>query len=132
MALFIIYCIDGELDNIKKISLKNCDLECGFRWACRNGHCDIIQYLVNLYKTDINGNINTYDPIYIHAFGELGFTWACMNGHYDIVQYLVNLYKTDNTYKPININNNGFRWACDKGHYNIVRYLCELYQNDNM
>jgi hypothetical protein len=60
MALFIIYCIDGELDNIKKISLKNCDLECGFRWACRNGHCDIIQYLVNLYKTDINGNINTY------------------------------------------------------------------------
>ena len=50
MALFIIYCIDGELDNIKKISLKNCDLECGFRWACRNGHCDIIQYLVNYIK----------------------------------------------------------------------------------
>ena len=88
MALFIIYCIDGELDNIKKISLKNCDLECGFRWACRNGHCDIIQYLVNLYKTD-----NTYKPININ---NNGFRWACDKGHYNIVRYLCELYQNDN------------------------------------
>ncbi len=126
--LFNEYCKNGELDNIKKISLINCDLENGFRTACYNGHYDIVQYLVNLYKT------GKYKPIYIHTFAEYGFAWACLKGHYDIVQYLVELHKQDTTYEPINIqvyNEEGFRWAYDNGHYNIVKYLMTLYKKHN-
>ncbi len=96
MALFIIYCIDGELDNIKKISLKNCDLEMGFKWACLKGHFKIVQYLIELYKND-----PTYKPINIHENNEVGFKWAYDNGHHNIVKYLMTLYKKHN-YKPIN------------------------------
>ncbi len=95
MALFIIYCIDGELDNIKKISLKNCDLEMGFKWACLKGHFKIVQYLIELYKND-----PTYKPINIHADDEYSFRWACRRGHYKIVKYLMTLYKKHD-YTPI-------------------------------
>ncbi len=123
---FVIYCKNGDIDNIKKISLKNCNLGTGFRWACDKGHYDIVQYLVELYKT---GPI--YKPINIHAFKEFSFDLACMNGHYSIVRYLVTLYRSDPTYKPINIhvdNETGFRWAYANRHHNIVRYLMSLYK----
>ncbi len=88
-----------------------------------NGHYDIVQYLVNLYKTD-----NTYKPININ---NNGFRWACDKGHYNIVRYLIELYKIDPIYKPIDIhveNEEGFRWANENGHHNIVKYLMNLYK----
>ena len=96
MDQFLEYCKNGELDNIKKLSQKKRNLDSGFRWACENGHYDIVKYLVNLYKRD-----TTYKPIDIHTRDEWSFRWACTNGHYDIVQYLVEFHRKHSVYKPI-------------------------------
>lgn len=94
--VFAEYCKKGDLANIKKISLKGCDLENGFKWASRNGHYMIVQYLIGLYKID-----PTYKPINIHADYESSLRWACINEHYDIVKYLIKLYRKHLVYKPI-------------------------------
>ncbi len=76
------------------MSLEDCDLDKGFRWVCWSGHYNILQYLVNLYKT------GAYKPINIHAENEEGFRLACKYGQCDIVKYLMTLYKK-HKYKPI-------------------------------
>jgi ankyrin repeat protein len=124
MVKFTDYCKHGNIDDIKKMSLKDCNLEKGFRFACMNGHYDIVRYLVELYKNDKN-----YKPIDIHSCDEAGFILACMNGHYDIVRYLVELHKNDDKYKYIDIHSydeQGFRWACTYGDYEIVKYLLKI------
>jgi ankyrin repeat protein len=121
MTTFFDYCKHGNIDAIKKMSLKNCDLELGFLWACYNGHYNIVRYLVELHKND-----DEYKSIDIHSQYEFGFRLACMNGHYDIIRYLVELHKNDDKYKYINIHYNyeeGFIKACEEGHYDIVKYL---------
>jgi ankyrin repeat protein len=94
MTTFIGYCMNGNIDDIKKISLKYCDLEEGFILCCNYGHYDIVRYLVELHKND-----DTYKPIDIHSKDEAGFRWACKNGHYDIVNYLLKITKKN---KPFN------------------------------
>ncbi len=95
METFIDYCKTGNIDMIKKIPLKNFNLDHGFSWACYNGHYNVVRYLIGLYKID-----PTYKPINIHVNNEQGFRWACVNGHHNIVKYLMNLYKK-HKYKPI-------------------------------
>jgi len=144
MATFIDYCRKGDIEGIKQIladltrreterddhiSLKDCDMEEGFRVACFYGHYNIIRYLTEIYIND-----STYSPINIHAFDGQGLKLAFYFGHYDIVRYLVEMYKNDSNYQSININrinNYGFIVACENGHYNIARYLMELHKNDS-
>jgi ankyrin repeat protein len=124
MIMFLDYCITGNIDDIKKMSLKKCDLDYGFIWACENGHYDIVRYLVELYKND-----DEYRPIDIHSNEEFGFRRACTYGHYDIVRYLVELHKNDDKYKYIDIHSKdeyGFIRACRNGHYDIVKYLLKI------
>ena len=76
---FTVACKNNDLNKIQQmIHIIDIPIDGGFRWACRNGHIDVIRYLVQ----------NTY--INIHANNEEGFTWACENGHIDVVRYLVN------------------------------------------
>ena len=127
MATFIDYCEKGNIEYIKKMSLKDCDLENGFRWACIKGHYNIVRYLIELYKSD-----STCSPININAYNEDGFRWACSEGYYDIVQYLVELHKYDSTYKPIDIyadNEDGLKSAYFYGHYAIANYLLKVTKN---
>ena len=93
MIKFIKCCMNGNIDNIKKMSLKNCNLEQGFRWACGGGHYDIVQYLVELHKND-----KKYKYIDIHSCDE-GFIKACEEGHYDIVKYLLKITKKIKPFK---------------------------------
>ncbi len=116
--------MNGDIDNIKKMSLKGINLDEGFTTACRYGHYKVVQYLVELHKND-----SAYKPIDIHSGYEFGFEMACRNGHYDIVRFLIELYRNDDTYKSINIHENtewGFRWAWYNGHYKIIHYLLKL------
>ncbi len=131
MNNFIDYCRDGDIESIKKMSLEGRNLNNGFRWACENGHYNVVQYLVELYIHD-----STYKPINIHFQYELGFRWACYNGHYIVVRYLMELYKNihngNGTYKPIKIyyyDEGGFRWAYYNGHFKVVRYLLKITRN---
>jgi hypothetical protein len=80
-------------DKYKYIDIHSCYEE-GFRWACYNGHYDIVKYLVELHKNDKN-----YRPINIHSYEEFGFRLACDNGRYDIVKYLLKITKKN---KPFN------------------------------
>ena len=121
---FLDYCENGDINNIKQMSLKGCNLDCGFRWACWCGHYDIVRYLCELYKT------GEYEKINIHAGDEEGFRLACYKEHYNIVQYLCELYKTGD-YTKINIHAHtelGFRWACMNGKYEILYFLMTLYK----
>jgi len=88
MATFIDYCKNGNIEGIKQISLKDCNLEDGFMKACAHGHHKIVQYLVELHKND-----STYNPIDIYANDEEGFKMACEKGAYDIANYLLKLTK---------------------------------------
>ncbi len=72
METFIDYCRNGDIVNIKKLSLKEYDLGLGFRLACENGYCDVVRFLCELHKNDSN-----YKPINIHADDDYGFRWAC-------------------------------------------------------
>jgi ankyrin repeat protein len=68
--------------------------ELSFIWACKNGHYDIVRYLVELHWND-----DKYKYIDIHSYYEYGFIWTCEGGHYDIVKYLLKITKK---YKPLN------------------------------
>ena len=52
METFIDYCRNGDIVNIKKLSLKEYDLGLGFILACVNRHYMIVRYLVEVYKND--------------------------------------------------------------------------------
>ena len=123
METFIDYCKNGDIYNIKKLSLKGYDLDKGFRLACYYGHYNIVRYLCELHKND-----STYKPINIQTDNEHGFDLACENGHSDIVRFLCELHKNNPIYKPINIPNNeyGFNLACENGHNNVVNYLLRI------
>ncbi len=74
------------------------DNEKSFKWACMNGHYEIVKYLIELYKNDKN-----YEEINIHSWDEEGFRLAYKWENYMIVKYLMTLYKKHKyTYKPIN------------------------------
>ncbi|OUM61687.1 hypothetical protein PIROE2DRAFT_26240, partial [Piromyces sp. E2] len=47
--------------------------------ACKNGHIDVVKYLVEQGANIHQENYNYDTPLYI----------ACKNGHEDIVKYLV-------------------------------------------
>ncbi len=79
--------------------------------ASKNGHTEIVKYLVSL-GADYTANNNN------------AVQWASGNGHLDTVKYLVSLgadYTAD--------NNNAVQWASLNGHLAIVKYLVSLGAN---
>lgn len=88
--------------------------------ACRNGHYDIVQYLLLKCHADVEqpGSV-TFDGETIEGAPPL---WcASAAGHASIVKLLVkhgaNVNSTTRT------NSTPLRAACFDGHYEIVKYL---------
>jgi ankyrin repeat protein len=99
---------DQQLHVLKTLRLKKESLEDWFQSACRNGHLEVVKYLVSL-------------GVDIHVWEEYGFRWACMNGHLEVVKYLVSLGVNIHTMEEW-----GFRLACQNGHLEVVKYLVSL------
>jgi hypothetical protein len=116
-------CCYGRLKEIRMLMVKNirtptiklnihANDEEGFRYACQNGHLEVVKYLM---KQEDKPNI--------HAYNEGGFRWACFYGHLEVVKYLMSLDNKPN----IHANNEfGFQLACHNGHLEVVKYLVEL------
>ena len=88
--------------------------------ACRNGHLDVIEYLVKTCETDIEqvGSV-AFDGETIEGAPPL---WcAAAAGHAVVVEYLVkNGAKVNNTTYT---NSTPLRAACFDGHFEVVKYL---------
>ena len=87
---FINACRNGNLTDITCLLQTyninvHADNECGFRWACRYGHLNLVQYLL-----ENNFNID------VHANDDEGFRWACWQGHLNVIKYLITKTKMTN------------------------------------
>lgn len=88
--------------------------------ACRNGHYDVVKYVVDVCKADIEqvGSV-TFDGETIEGAPPL---WcAAAAGHLPIVEYLVE--KGTDVNKTTLTNSTPLRAACFDGHYDIVKFL---------
>ena len=56
--------------NLERVDI-HADNECAFRWACYNGHIEIVRLLLSDEVT------NKFGKIDIHANNEYAFHWAC-------------------------------------------------------
>jgi len=121
-----------------------------FAEASRNGHLEVIKYLMSLpeeYKiipavnnnlviryASLNGHLDVVkylmslpkeygiDP----AASENGaIRWASENGHLDVIKYLMSLPK-EYKINPGSNNNLAIKWASENGHLNVVNYLSSL------
>lgn len=125
---FLVYCENGHLEDLKEVC-KNIDpeiltyhittsLNSGLANACKNGHLDIMKYLLDRYKF-----------IKFHDGGEPLFRLACKHGHLHICKYLLQI-------KPdIDIwfyNMYAFREALNSGHIEVVKWFIELKPEDTM
>ena len=90
--------------------------------ACRNGHMNIVEYLVEKCCADIEqvGSV-TFDGDKIDGAPPL---WcAAAAGYLEIVKYLIKMRsKVNNTTYT---NSTPLRAACFDGHFEIVQYLVE-------
>ena len=99
------------------VNVKDVDGNSGFILACRNGHINIVSFLLSHNnKVDLNARTN---------WGENAFYQACSNKHIDIVRLL----QENSDAKNIEINatnrggENAFIQACSLGFGELVRVL---------
>ena len=98
--------------------------------ACRKGHIEIVNLLINSskkYGIDLN-----YCGSYYHSL--TGFMHACFSGHVDIVKLMI----TSSEKFGIDLNarskdwedkgQTGFMWACNMGRTNVVKLMINLSQ----
>lgn len=90
--------------------------------ACRNGHLDVVRYLLELCKADLEQvGCVTFDGETIEGAPPL---WcAAAAGHTQIVKYLVE--KGSGVNKTTFTNSTPLRAACFDGHIEIVKFLVE-------
>ena len=89
---FYEFCVEGNLDEIKKIYLNIEDIKSQdnrvFRFACRNGYLEVVKYL-------IDKGLTLED---IRSIDNLALRWASRNGHLEVVKYLeeiILIYKVE-------------------------------------
>jgi len=90
--------------------------------AAKNGHIEVVQYLVEHCKADVEyaGSV-TFDGETIDGAPPL---WcAAAAGHLDIVKYLIG--KAAFVNNTTLTNSTPLRAACFDGHFEIVRYLVD-------
>ena len=106
----------------------------GFRKAYKNGHINIMKYLIYLVGIKSNDNKN---GVNIHI--DKSFMLASRRGDLEIIKYLIDLVgvKSNDNERGINIHTYSeyaFRSACHYGHINLLKYLIKLVgikSNDN-
>ena len=84
------------------------------QWAARNGHLDVVKFLVTLPKVDAS------------AYDNYAIRWAAANGHLDVVKYLASLPNVDASAN----NNYAIYWAAKNGHLEVVKFLVTLSKVD--
>ncbi len=78
------YCKQNKLEEIKKLNLSiediRSDNNCALRWACRNGHIEVVKFLIDkgLTLEDIRSEDN------------FALRCASKNGHLEVVKFLIN------------------------------------------
>jgi hypothetical protein len=90
---------------------KNVNLRVGYDnallWAARNGHLEIIKFLVK------NGaNVN--------ARNDYALRWAAIYGHLEVCQFFVKNGANVNAR-----NDSALRWAAEKGHLEVCQFLVQ-------
>ena len=90
------------------------DNDDALRQASRNGHLEIVKYLIE------NG-------ANIHAENDYALRWASNEGHLEVVKYLIK--KGTDVHAE---NDHALRWASGKGHLEIVKFLIENHETINM
>ena len=114
---FINLCEKGKLEEIRKIYSKNninihVNNDKAFRYACLNGHIEIVKWLINLdNKPDI------------HANNDEAFRFACYKGHIEIAKWLITLDDKPDIHAE---NDYAFRFACLNGHIEITKWLVTI------
>ena len=94
----------------------------GFHYACREGHTEIVEYLVEK-ADDLGLDIQAVD-----VFKRTGLHWACKVGKIDVVKLLLNSKNVD-----LNARNHcgatPFMIACEEDWIDIVK---EFFQHSNI
>ena len=83
--------------------------------ACRDGHLEVVKYLLTSPKLKKHANI--------HEEKDSGFRWACEKGRLEVVKYLLTSAELTEHADIHAINDLGFIWACEKGHLEVVKCL---------
>jgi ankyrin repeat protein len=113
------------------------------RLASKNGHLDVVKYLVEEHGADVraqsnnaikraseNGHLDVVKylveecDVDVHASNDWAVRIASGNGHLDVVKYLVSMranIHADDDY--------AVRWASEKGHLNVVKVLVDAGAN---
>lgn len=76
------------------------------RWSARSGYLDIVRYLIDDLKVNVNAQDNA------------ALCWSSFFGHLDIVIYLIEKGAHVGA-----LNNCALRWAASNGHFYVVTYL---------
>lgn len=115
-------CEEGDIKLIKSLLEDkdlnvdiNCFNGCFLHKAAKNGHLEIVKYL--LTSTTLKENIN------IHSGNGEALKEACENGHLDIVKYLLTSLELKDHADIYANNNSAFRMACEKQQIEIIEYL---------
>ncbi len=124
------YCIEGNLEEIKKLNLNLEYIQSyGFAspleiiksknnaaliWTSYNGHLQVVKYLIEqgLTLEDIRSSNNC------------AFIGASIYGHLEVVKYLINKGLTLEDIRSL--DNYALRKTSENGHLEVVKYLCEF------
>ena len=114
----IAYCV-SIIKSIMNIELNARDNNGGtaFMWACRNGHKDIVQLLLD-HHSDPNIDLNAKDN-----FGCTAFMNACKNGYKDVVKLLLDHSKRIDLNARNNHGETALMIACKNGYNDVVELL---------
>ena len=107
--------------------IKNRCGKTSFHLACKNGHLNIVEYL--LENTNLNVDINAKD-----SNSWTGFILASENGYSNVARLLMEksvILGIDLNAIGVPKNATAFMWACNRGHSNIVKLMIE-YKLDNL
>jgi ankyrin repeat protein len=124
LNLLEISCIHGSLDIVKNLFNSVFEpvinsphkIQCFFTHASKNGHIDIVKYLIDTPAVKIGDNFTT---------PQFGAMVAAEHGHLDIVKYLLDPNKNYlvNSIQP---ESEIFESACRKNNLPILQYLVTL------
>ena len=116
-------CKAGQMEVVKLLLLysddEGEDLKWVFRFACENGHKDIVKLMLGLPGSkDIGLNFSLHKNL---MAAKTPLMMACENGHKDIVKILLNHPRSQDI-DLVWV----FRFACHNGHTDIVKLMLDL------
>ena len=100
----------------EQLNVRDIDGRTALHWACRKGHKDVVQLLMNCQNKNIELNTRNNN-------GRTAFMLACQNGHTDVVQLLLNSVQNIELNTRGNDGYTAFQLACSKRHSDVVMLL---------